>query len=176
MGFLTICSGVVLLQLSKSAKDVPDSKVFAGDMDQVRTIAEQEEPVSEPKADAIRGGAGFIRALSVSRRKQEAEEAKRIYEERMEPVGENEVVEWDGLRRRKTLVSEEPGIFSRRKTLHPPLGLTYFPEEEPLHLLQSKRTTASSISVGARRVHLPGRIVEWAPTHCAPATNRFLLL
>ncbi|EOD43372.1 hypothetical protein GTA08_BOTSDO12767 [Neofusicoccum parvum] len=44
MGFLVICSGVVLLQLSKSAKDVPDAAVFKGDLDQVRTVAEQEEP------------------------------------------------------------------------------------------------------------------------------------
>jgi hypothetical protein len=57
MGFLTICSGVVLLQLSKSAKDVPDTAVFSGDLDQIHTIAEQEQPETEPKADAIRGPA-----------------------------------------------------------------------------------------------------------------------
>jgi len=50
MGFLQICAGVVLLQLSKSAKNVPDAEVFRGDLDQVRTVAEQEEPESEPKA------------------------------------------------------------------------------------------------------------------------------
>lgn len=55
LGFLQICAGVVLLQLSKSSKDVPDAAVFNGDLDQVRTVAEQEEPESEPKADAIRG-------------------------------------------------------------------------------------------------------------------------
>jgi hypothetical protein len=33
MGFFVICAGVVLLQLSKSAKDVLDTAVFAGDLD-----------------------------------------------------------------------------------------------------------------------------------------------
>src|ERR1700759_3682715 len=62
-GFLTICSGVVLLQLSKSAKDVPDTAVFTGDLDQVRTVAEQEEPEYEPRADTMRGTAAIIRAI-----------------------------------------------------------------------------------------------------------------
>ena len=131
MGFLVICSGVVLLQLSKSAKDVPDAAVFKGDLDQVRTVAEQEEPESEPKADAIRGTAAIIRRISQSRQKMEAAEAKRVHEERMrdqmEPIRENEQVEWDGLRRRKTVV-DGPGGITRRKTLHPPLGMTHFPQ------------------------------------------------
>lgn len=133
MGFLQICSGVVLLQLSKSAKDVPDAAVFSGDMDQVRTIAEQEQPESEPKADAIRGTAALIRRLSQSRQKMEAAEAKRIHEDKMkdhmEPIGENETVEWDGLRRRKTTIGSS-GSLHRRKTLHPPLGMTHFPDTE----------------------------------------------
>ena len=136
MGFLQICAGVVLLQLSKSAKDVPDTKVFTGDLDQVRTVAEQEEPESEPKADAIRGTAAIIRRMSKSRQKNEAAEAKRIHEDRMkdhmEPIGEDEQVQWDGLRRRKTTLGEGlgGGGLARRKTLHPPLGLTYFPEDD----------------------------------------------
>ena len=63
MGFLQICAGVILLQLSKSAKDVPDAAVFKGDLDQVREVAEQEQPETEPKADAIRGTAAIIRAV-----------------------------------------------------------------------------------------------------------------
>lgn len=133
MGFLQICAGVVLLQLSKSAKDVPDAAIFKGDLDQVRTVAEQEEPESEPKADAIRGAAAIIRRLSNSRQKIEAAEAKRVHEEKlkdqMEPIGENERVEWDGLRRRKTIISG-PSQLERRKTLHPPLGMTRFPEDD----------------------------------------------
>ena len=131
MGFLVICSGVVLLQLSKSAKDVPDTAVLKGDLDQIRTVGEQEQPESEPKADAIRGTAALIRRLSQARQRWEAEEARKVYEEKlkdqMEPISENEVVEWDGLRRRKTVL--EPGLegIQRRKTLHPPLGLTKFP-------------------------------------------------
>lgn len=132
MGFLQICAGVILLQLSKSAKDVPDAAVFSGDLDQVRTVAEQEEPESEPKADAIRGAAAIIRRLSNSRQKVEAAEAKRIHEEKlkdqMEPIVENEQVEWDGLRRRKTILSGGHGI-ERRKTLHPPLGMAQFPDD-----------------------------------------------
>ena len=134
MGFLQICSGVVLLQLSKSAKDVPDAAVFTGDLDQVRTVAEQEEPESEPKADAIRGTAAIIRRISQSRLKMEAAEAKRVHEDRMkdrmEPIGENEHVEWDGLRRRKTIIGGSGGSLHRRKTLHPPLGLTRFPDND----------------------------------------------
>ncbi|KAL9118363.1 MAG: hypothetical protein Q9187_005096 [Circinaria calcarea] len=134
MGFLQICAGVVLLQLSKSAKDVPDTAVFTGDLDQVRTVAEQEQPESEPKADAIRGTAGIIRQLSNARLKWEAAEAKKVYEDKMkdqmEPIGENEQVEWDGLRRRKTTLGNSAGALHRRKTLHPPLGLSHFPDAD----------------------------------------------
>ena len=136
MGFLEICAGVVLLQLSKSAKDVPDSAVFKGDLDQVREIAEQEESEHEPKADAIRGSAAIIRRLSQTRRNAAEQEAKRYLEEKrkehLEPLAENEVAEWDGLRRRKTIIGE--GSFSspsqRRKTIHPPLGMSHVPNEE----------------------------------------------
>ncbi|RMD42956.1 hypothetical protein DV735_g2183, partial [Chaetothyriales sp. CBS 134920] len=135
MGFLVICSGVVLLQMSKSAKDVPDAAVFKGDLDQVREIAEVEEPETEPKADAIRGTAVLIRRISLSRQKMEQEEARRLREEKMkdllEPLGENEIVEWDGLRRRKTIIGGERGSTPvRRKTVHPPLGMSHFPEPE----------------------------------------------
>ncbi len=137
LGFLQICSGVVLLQLSKSAKDVPDAAVFKGDLDQVRTVAEQEEPESEPKADAIRGAAAIIRRLSQSRQKTEAAEAKRIHEDKlkdqMEPIGEDEQVEWDGLRRRKTVLIGSQGSLQRQKTVHPPLGMARFPDEEEDH-------------------------------------------
>ncbi|KAL8691076.1 MAG: hypothetical protein Q9218_003619 [Villophora microphyllina] len=137
LGFLQICAGVVLLQLSKSAKDVPDAAVFKGDLDQVRTVAEQEEPESEPKADAIRGTAAIIRRISMSRQKMEAQEARRVHEERlrdqMEPIGENERVEWDGLRRRKTVLDVPGHNLQRRKTLHPPLGMAHFPNDDELH-------------------------------------------
>jgi magnesium transporter len=137
MGFLQICAGVVLLQMSKSAKDVPDAAVFKGDLDQIREIGEQEQPESEPKADAIRGTAAILRRLSVSRQKKEEEEARRYREEKLkdqlEPLAENEIVEWDGLRRRKTVVGD--GLSSpilRRKTIHPPLGMSRFPDvDEP---------------------------------------------
>lgn len=135
MGFFVICSGVVLLQLSKSAKDVPDAAIFKGDLDQVREVAEQEASETEPKADAIRGAASIIRRLSTPRRNMEQMEAKRLREEKLaehlEPLKENEIAEWDGLRRRKTIIGTGPtsSPIVRRKTIHPPLGLTHFPEE-----------------------------------------------
>ncbi|KAG5993781.1 hypothetical protein E4U52_001657 [Claviceps spartinae] len=150
LGFLTICSGVVLLQLSKSAKDVPDAALFKGDLDQIQTIGEQEQPESEPKADAIRGTAAILRRISKTRVKMEAEELKRLHEEKMAddmaPIGEDGLpeYEWDGLRRRKTLAA---GIRERAATspplptpsvravvtptnAHPPLGMSRFPTED----------------------------------------------
>lgn len=133
MGFLQICTGVVLLQMSKSAKDVPDAAIFKGDLDQVREIAEVEQPETEPKADAIRGTAAIIRRFSQSRARMEHEEAKRLREDRMadhlEPLRENEVVEWDGLRRRKTIIGDPNSPAPvRRMTIHPPLGMSHFPD------------------------------------------------
>ncbi|KAK5065365.1 hypothetical protein LTR84_001203 [Exophiala bonariae] len=140
MGFLQICTGVILLQMSKSAKDVPDAAVFKGDLDQVREIAEVEQPETEPKADAIRGTAALIRRFSVSRQKMEQEEARRLREDtikdNLEPLRENEIVEWDGLRRRKTVIGE-PGTpnspMVRRRTVHPPLGMSHFPNPDDEH-------------------------------------------
>ncbi|KAI9685843.1 MAG: hypothetical protein M1822_004121 [Bathelium mastoideum] len=131
MGFLQICTGVILLQLSKSSKDVPDAAVFKGDLDQVRTVAEQEEPEYEPRADTIRGGGALMRAISVGRQKKQMEELKRIQDEHMEPIREGEQIEFDGLRRRKTVLnpgSPSPGV-RRTKTIHPPLGMSQFPED-----------------------------------------------
>ncbi|POS85186.1 hypothetical protein EPUL_003761 [Erysiphe pulchra] len=143
-GFLVICAGVVLLQLSKSAKDVPDTAVFTGDLDQVRTIAEQEQPESEPKADAIRGTAAIVRKISDSRKKWELQEAKRLHEEKkqdLRAIGENnnQAVQWDGLRRRTTthgiilrspiLSIEDSGRAFSSPALHPPLGMSHFPPE-----------------------------------------------
>jgi Magnesium transporter NIPA len=131
LGFLTICSGVVLLQLAKSSKDVPDTAVFTGDFNDIRTIAEQEQPESEPKADALRGTSAIIRRISVSRQKAEQDEARRIREDRRkdrtESLRPDEQVEWDGLRRRKT-VRIDPTELQRRNSLHPPLGMSSFPD------------------------------------------------
>jgi hypothetical protein len=128
MGFLVICVGVILLQLAKSSKEVPDTSVLKGELDEVRTIAEQKEPEYEPRADTIRGGAAIIRAMSRTRTKRQADEVKRIHEERMLPIGENERAEWDGLRRRLT-VSTAAGSIRRSNTVHPPLGMTHVPDE-----------------------------------------------
>jgi hypothetical protein len=134
MGFLQICAGVVLLQLSKSAKDVPDAAVFKGDLDQVRTVAEQEEPEYEPRADTIRGGGAILRSISKARSEKQMMEAKKLQEELMQPIGEDEQVEFDGIRRRKTVGSlnnpERQGTVVRQKTIHPPLGMSYFPEDD----------------------------------------------
>lgn len=159
MGFLTICSGVVLLQLSKSAKDVPDAAVFTGDLDQIHTIAEQEQPETEPKADAIRGAAALLRRFSNTRQKMEVEELRRLHEEKLrealEPVSEDgqPIYEWDGLRRRKTMLGSQrsraltspsptpfapthpyrtPTLAQTTPQIHPPLGMSHFPTEEEL--------------------------------------------
>ncbi|EMC96084.1 hypothetical protein BAUCODRAFT_25030 [Baudoinia panamericana UAMH 10762] len=166
LGFLVICSGVVLLQLAKSSKDVPDTAVFSGDLDQVRTVAEVEEPEYEPRADTIRGGAGIVRALSKVRTKRQVEEVKRIQDERMEPIGENEEFEWDGLRRRKTVSSlgrsHAEGSISRRKTIHPPLGMAQFP------------TTDDTISEPDSEVHpgFFGRIARRSHTTSGGGSQR----
>ncbi|KAL2022887.1 hypothetical protein VTK56DRAFT_4418 [Thermocarpiscus australiensis] len=175
-GFLTICSGVVLLQLSKSAKDVPDTAVFAGDLDQIQTIAEQAQPETEPKADAIRGTAAIVRRLSSARQKMELEELKRLHEEKLqeslEPVNEDGVpqFEWDGIRRRRTgtlsthrarsMTSPAP-TFLAPPTPHPPLGWSHFPTEEELAEANRPVSPALSNLVGtirsrARTVLLPG--------------------
>jgi hypothetical protein len=151
LGFLTICSGVVLLQLSKSAKDVPDTAVFKGDLDQMRTVAEQEEPEYEPRADSIRAGGALLRSLSKARNSRQMEEIKRLQEEHlnMEPIGENEQIEFDGLRRRRTIIlpGGHPGFspsaaqhtpsplsqMQRRKSIHPPLGMSHFPDDDEEH-------------------------------------------
>lgn len=135
MGFFQICAGVVLLQLSKSAKDVPDAAVFKGDLDQVRQVAEVEEPEYEPRADALRGGSAILRSLSKARSEKEHNEVKRIREEHMQPIGEGEQVEFDGIRRRKTIVDPNrpltrSGTIVQTKIAHPPLGMSSFPTYE----------------------------------------------
>ncbi|KAK6351333.1 hypothetical protein TWF718_004497 [Orbilia javanica] len=123
MGFLEICAGVVLLQLSKSAKEVPDTAVFRGDLDQVKIVAEQEEPESEPKADAIRGAAAIIRRMSTVRKQAESKEMQQIHEDQLRDIRDKDhlspdvVVEWDGLRRRVSFTSEkQAGGRPRRHT------------------------------------------------------------
>ncbi|KAH4059182.1 hypothetical protein HBI56_032700 [Parastagonospora nodorum] len=135
MGFFQICSGVVLLQLSKSAKDVPDAAVFKGDLDQVRQVAEVEEPEYEPRADALRGGSAILRSLSRARSEKEAMEVRKIKEEHMQPIGEGEQVEFDGIRRRRTIMDPNrpltrSGTTVQTKMAHPPLGMSHFPTYE----------------------------------------------
>jgi hypothetical protein len=151
MGFLQICSGVVLLQLSRSAKDVPDAAVFKGDLDQVREVVTQEEPETEPRADSIRGAASIVRRMSTPRRNMEQEEARRFFREKREDSlytpPENEIIEWDGLRRRRTVVGEGPTMSRPRtpgsmKSALPPLGMSHFPEEDE-HAVDEKPSMKS---------------------------------
>ncbi|KAK4444886.1 putative non-imprinted in prader-willi angelman syndrome region protein 2 protein [Podospora aff. communis PSN243] len=190
-GFLTICSGVVLLQLSKSAKDVPDAAVFSGDLDQVRAIAEQEQPETEPKADAIRGTAAIVRRISSARMRMEYEELKRLNEEKrleqLEPVTEDGTpqFEWDGLRRRRTTIgshrarsmtSPSPFPVLPTPTPHPPLGWSHFPTEEELAAADRPASPALSSLVGtirnrARSVLLPGHPDFRAPSDPSKAQS-----
>ncbi|EPE06500.1 non-imprinted in prader-willi angelman syndrome region protein 2 [Ophiostoma piceae UAMH 11346] len=181
-GFLTICSGVVLLQLSKSAKDVPDTAVFSGDLDQIQTIAEQEQSETEPKADAIRGTAAIVRRISAARQNWEIAELKRMHEEKMRERMELETVsehggnieqhepstpmyEWDGIRRRRTTVgsqrSRSQTVSSRPFTpgappTHPPLGWSHMPTDEELAALD-RPTTPGMLSSIAGTIRGRGR-------------------
>ena len=157
MGFLTICAGVVLLQLSKSAKDVPDTAIFTGDLDQIHMIGDQEQPETEPKADALRGTAAIVRRFSNTRQKMEEEEFRRLREEkemeRLAPLSEDgqDVYEWDGLRRRRTttlgsqksraITTANSSIGPTSNWEHPPLGMSRFPDPEEV---ESERGSASS--------------------------------
>lgn len=192
MGFLTICSGVVLLQLSKSAKDVPDAAVFSGDLNQLRTIAEQEQPESDPKADAIRGTASIVRRLSRARHDMELKEARRLHEEmHLNPVGEDGgqvEYEWDGLRRRRTTLGSQnrpftPRMPQRTPTLHPPLGMSHFPDEDDHQNLNSRPSSArvesgnsfgggflGSLRTRARSM-VPGGNGPQSPMHPLPLTE-----
>lgn len=177
LGFLTICSGVVLLQLSKSAKDVPDAAVFNGDLDQIQTIAEQEQPESDPKADAIRGTAAILRQISRRRLRMEADELKRLHEEKrmeaMDPIeeGQQPEWEWDGLRRRRTMTYRSGTVSSRGRTVpspppssgrhappppstprvHPPLGMSHFPPSDDEDDDYNDRSTIFSSIAGTIR-------------------------
>lgn len=165
MGFLQICAGVVLLQLSKSAKDVPDTEIFRGELDQVKLVAEQSEPESEPKADTIRGTAAIIRQISVARRKAEEEEAWRIHDERardmhsLYPPGEN--VEWDGVRRRVTFSSNDKSFAGRRRNTlsgqHPPRFATPVADinEDPEVTDGGGRRRSMSVDEAMRRKAYP---------------------
>ncbi|CAI6090874.1 unnamed protein product [Clonostachys chloroleuca] len=189
LGFLTICSGVVLLQLSKAAKDVPDAAIFKGDLDQIQTIAEQEQPESEPKADAIRGAAAIVRRISSARLKMESQELKRLHEEKMmdqmQPINENgqpmQEFEWDGLRRRKTLrsgtvnsrnapsftVSPPPSSAGFPASPHPPLGMSRFPDhyDEPDHHDDSDRGSIFSSIAGTITGRHRARTRSTLPTY-----------
>jgi hypothetical protein len=108
----------------------------------------------------MRGAGAIIRSISKARQSRQFEEAKRLQEEHhlsMTPIGENEQIEFDGIRRRRTIIGQPgtrgsvrghagsplnpdnrpastiPGSVVRRKSLHPPLGMSRFPDEEELH-------------------------------------------
>ncbi|KHN98981.1 DUF803 domain membrane protein [Metarhizium album ARSEF 1941] len=199
MGFLTICSGVVLLQLSKSAKDVPDAAVFKADLDQIHTIAEQEQPETEPKADAIRGTAAIVRRISNMRLKMEADELKRLHEEKMAEsmatISEDgaSMYEWDGLRRRRTLAAStraraatspqspsSPGF--RPTSPHPPLGMSRFPTDEELEQTEQGITFSSiagtirgrprtSATLPTYHDQYPDKAKARSPLHPIPLTH-----
>ncbi|OBT49713.1 hypothetical protein VE04_09942, partial [Pseudogymnoascus sp. 24MN13] len=188
MGFLTICSGVALVQLSKSAKDVPDAAVFSRDRDQFRTIAEQEQPESEPKADAVRGTAAIIRRLSTARQNMELAEARRLHDDMqsdLQPVSENEQIEWDGLRRRRTTYgsAHRPFTPAYAAPRHPPLGMSRFPTDEELaaegrpatgsltpSFLGTMRTRARRMSSGSIR-HVDDHNGAQSPMHPVALTS-----
>ncbi|KAH1461129.1 hypothetical protein KXX13_007338 [Aspergillus fumigatus] len=176
LGFLQICAGVVLLQLSKSAKDVPDAAIFKGDLDQIREVAAQEEPETEPKADSIRGAAAIIRRISTARRRMEEEEVRRYIRDRQEdylkPPAENEIIEWDGLRRRKTVLGQGPTMARPRTPgqSHTPLagsespGQVDHPDRRP-STRQSDRSFLDDLRSRASSIMHPG---QWHQVYNPP--------
>ncbi|KAJ5621238.1 hypothetical protein N7528_006021 [Penicillium herquei] len=174
MGFFQICTGVVLLQISKSAKDVPDAAVFKGDLDQIREVVTQEEPESEPRADSIRGAASIIRRISTARRTMQSEEAKRFFhdkhEDTLKPPGENEIIEWDGLRRRKTVLGNGPTM-SRSPTPRtpsikqqfPPLGMSHFPDPEDENDRPTTKQSGHSLLTDIRSRASSALGSQWIP-------------
>ena len=173
MGFLQICAGVILLQLSKSAKDVPDAAVFKGDLDQVREVASQEEPESDPRADSIRGTAAIIRRISTVRRNMEDEEARRFFKEKGEdnlaPPADNEIIEWDGLRRRKTVIGGGPTMSRPHtpgsiKSPYPPLGMSHLPVEDD-HATGHKEGGHSFLDGIRSRASSVLHPAHWRPVH-----------
>jgi hypothetical protein len=121
-----------LLNLSQSAKDVPDTVVFKGDLDQVRTLAEVQESEHQPRADSVRGTAAIIRALSTSRRQREDDEARQVHDDMrkdLQPIGENEpTYEWDGIRRRLSTAGYGSQRNSVRNAGAPRVPSKYSPE------------------------------------------------
>lgn len=107
----------------------------------IQPIDGEEEFEVETMADTIRGTAAIIRRLSLARIRMEHEEL-RLSEERCqessEPGGEYELVyEWDGLRRRRSLIGSQRARSMTSSspappTPHPPLGWSHFPTEEEL--------------------------------------------
>ncbi|OLL25562.1 Magnesium transporter NIPA2 [Neolecta irregularis DAH-3] len=63
MSFLVITAGVVLLQFSKSAKNLPDTSELSGGLNDVSAAANAEQDQFDPGADALRGTLS-IRRLS----------------------------------------------------------------------------------------------------------------
>ena len=116
----------------------------------------------------------------------EMEEARRLHEEKqrdLEPIGENEHIEWDGLRRRRTTLGTNPSLRSRGDSTvhpfpaydttvqtprqHPPLGMSHFPTESDADHDEERPNTAN---IGS----FIGSIRERAKSMVVPGQNRNL--
>lgn len=88
----------------------------------------------------------------------------------LQPIGENEHIEWDGLRRRRTTIGTNPSIRSRGNstpfppyesvvqpaTPHPPLGMSHFPDPEDESDHDEERpTTSVSLFTRAKSILIP---------------------
>ncbi|RVD88689.1 uncharacterized protein DFL_002865 [Arthrobotrys flagrans] len=169
MGFFEICAGVVLLQLSKSAKEVPDTAVFRGDLDQVKIVAEQEEPESEPKADAIRGAAAIIRRMSTVRKQAESKEMQQIHEDQLRDIRDKDhlspdvVVEWDGLRRRVSFTNEkQAGGRPRRHTSASQHPRTVEPTLSRLEEMEEGRASVDMMRIATHQSRSQGDLRQTA--------------
>ncbi len=175
VGFLVICSGVVLLQLSKSAKNVKETDILASRLDDIGEAADMTEPDFEPKADAIRGALS-LRKLSFIRHSpdtlQQREQVEILRRESMSqaPANKTRVVSFTSTRetaqtQRKEYVSElgheNNGASLGMQDLSPRTSLKDAPRspvvhfENPIHYANSSgsalhRLSASRMDTSAR--------------------------
>lgn len=79
-------------------------------------MQDQEDLSYESKADSIRGAAAIVRSAPFVPRARHVEELEKLRDERMTPISEDNDVEWDGIRRRRTITEDDfkPGS-SRRQ-------------------------------------------------------------
>ena len=98
------------------------------------------ESLSSPKPDANKSVDDArhdqVRPLSNDAERQ-AEEAQRVSDESMQPLGDGKKIEWDLLRRRKALESRERASSKRTEKVPPPPDMARIPDDDTTSELDS---------------------------------------